>query len=402
MFLQRSGSCRLSLGISISHNFYEAEDLLNILSPHLDRCERIIVRLDGPSHTLKLLPFPGTLSSLRVFDCDSLFPISNLTLLSPQTRSPLEVFISTSRGGWGPETTLRKALGHLDPDHLRVLILCSEWLERMDWVAASRYTELELLEVGCAGETLLWSIEEDSDLPTIQFNRLLKLTLYGQVSGCLIPPILRADSLRHLCIDVHHGILEPRGASAFHVVEQRWRTPHFPNLRSCIIRAQWGFPIELLSSFIKSHRNLIAVELPLCYFGTLKYLQLPDGQSNVLSSLKLLRLRIKQFDMLYLPDELAADIADDLEYLCDGRVTWGFKLEILYSREWRSGGPIADMLRRSRTLSFQIPCEEECVGIPAEDSWNRVLLDGGEVEEVLHLGRRDTIFSQCQYAPSIF
>src|SRR5260221_1127335 len=402
MFLQRSGSCRLSLGISISHNFYDAEDLLNIVSPHLDRCERIVVRLDGPTHSLKLLPFPGTLSSLKVLDCDLIFPFSNVTLLTPQARCPLEVFISTSLGGRGPQITIGDLLSHLDPNHLRVLILCNEWLERMDWVAALRYTELESLEVGCVGETLLWSIEEDSDLPAIRFKQLHKLTLHGKVSGCLVPPMIQAESLRHLCIDV-----DAVGAMSYWE-QNPWDTrPCFPNLRSCIIRAQWGFPIEPLALFIKSHhRHLIAVEIPLCYFGIIHSIQIPNDEKETTTTnkstpspspspsptltpppaaphpFKLLRLRIKQFDMLYVSDELAADIANDIEYVCKQRAKWGFRLEFLCSRDWQPSGPVAHMLLlRDRIPGFWIiACDEEGTGIPAEESWNRALLDGGEKE----------------------
>src|SRR5258708_30434219 len=190
MFLQRSGLCRLSFGISISHhdffdeinhNFFDIEKLLNIVSPHLDRCERIVVRLNAPSHSFKLSPFPGTLSSLKVLDCDLITPFSNVPLLTPQARCSIEVFMLTSREGWGPEIIIGDLLSHVDPNHLRVLKLRSGWLEKMDWVTASRYTKLESLEIG---ETLLWSMEEDSDLPPIHFKQLLKLTLDGTISGC--------------------------------------------------------------------------------------------------------------------------------------------------------------------------------------------------------------------------
>src|SRR5258708_9124536 len=156
----------------------------------------------------------------------------------------------------GPETTIRDLLNHVDMNHLRVLKLCSEWLKRMDWVTVSCYIKLETLKIGY-GEMLLWSIEEDPDLPTIHFKQLLKLTLHGMVSGCVVLPMIQAESLQHLCIDVECSISDPVGAmSHWEWTWSPWDTrPCFLNLRPCIIHVQWGFPIEPLALFIKSHHH---------------------------------------------------------------------------------------------------------------------------------------------------
>jgi len=267
-------------------------------------------------------------------------------------------------------------------------------------VAASRYTKLESLEVGCPEETLLWSIEEDSNLPDcIPFNRLLKLTLYGRVSACLVPPMIQAESLRHLCIDVVHGMPPDFVESNPLIWERSWSLPRFPNLRSCIIRVRWGFPIGLLRSFIEFHPNLIALELPLCYLWLARY-QIPEVDETIIPnpptrSLKLLRLRIKKSDLDYLSEDNECDIANYLGYLCH-HAKGDFRIEILrptkkyfYTPVW-----VERVLHRKPNRSILIHFGEEDTGIPAEDSWNRALLDGGENEEVLNLGRRDTTFDQ--------
>ncbi|KAF8329078.1 uncharacterized protein EI90DRAFT_3063131 [Cantharellus anzutake] len=269
-------------------------------------------------------------------------------------------------GGSGPETTLKDLLAYVDPGRLRVLRLRNEWLERMDWMVVARYTNLESLEVGCAGETLIWSIEEDSDFPVVHFNRLLKLTLHGIVSGCLIPPMLRAELLRHLCMYVDYGTHNDIQCNLQH-------SPHFPNLQSCILRIRWGFPADLLKTFLNTHTNLVAIELPLCHLGVLQYLERQSPASSF--PLRLLRLRITDFDMAYIPEDHCTGLVRDLTCLCEKRMAPNFALQVLCSTHWRPKGLVAEMLCRARAQSYWIPCEEECTGIPAEDLWNCALLD---------------------------
>jgi len=113
--------------------------------------------------------------------------------------------------------------------------------------------------------------------------------------------------------------------------EQTWSPwdtrPRFLNLRPCIICVQWGFPIEPLALFIKSHHcHPITVEFPL-YFWIVCSIHFPNDVITTtnrfipplplpLHPLRLMHLRIEQSDMLYVSDELTANIAKDIEDLC--------------------------------------------------------------------------------------
>src|SRR5258708_2354867 len=249
-------------------------------------------------------------------------------------------------------------------------------------------------------------MEEDSEVRTIDFKQLLKLTIDGTISGCVVPPVIQVESLRHVCIDVQAYRVSGLVDAMSYWERNPWDTrPRFPNLRSCIIRARWGFPIEPLALFIKSHHHhLIALEFPL-YFGILHSIQIPNDETTTTKRfipppppphpLKLLRLQIKQFDMLYVSDELIANIPNDIEDLCKQRAQWGFKLELLRPMNWEPRGPAMHMMQLGdRIPGFCVILYDERDTIPAEESWNRALLDGGEKEQVLNLGRRETTFDK--------